>query len=125
MLALHFRGLLGSDSRVGPADFFRIEGRVMRGGPAGDPMAHYTAQRLWRVGDRHFVRFEPSAPLVVQFEDAEGVQRQRAGPFRRFYGVDGMQYANDEAFVRFEPAVGLWQDCEAGRFWRALILHPA
>ena len=89
MLALRFEHPgQGEALTVGPAPYFRIEGRSLRAGPADEEVGHYEGG-AWHLGERTFLTATAESPARVHFEGDGEPCAGAHGPFAQVRLVDG------------------------------------
>ena len=122
MLHLQFKGEGHSHViSIGPAPAFRVSGNFIRDAHSGEILATYR-NHFWDVGGKFFTRYDCHQRVSIHFEDAEGGQTERYGPFESLWVADGSLYAAKKLFAKFIDPTLMWHNHETDTFWPVLVL---
>lgn len=123
MLRLHFYTPASpAFESIEPAPFFRLIGSMLCRGPHNESIATY--DKRWLLADGECVRAESMDPVVIYFEDNAGRASSAFGPFKEFYVVDGVAWADARVLARFDPTTQLWHPPKAQDGWASLLIAP-
>jgi len=114
--------LLGSRVTLGPAPWFRFDGKVIREGPLQSPVAELHNHQ-WNAKGRHFVQLRADgAHPRVRF-DAEGERPSvEYGPFEELHWTDGAMYADGDLLAKFDDVTQQWICMATKEVWPVMVL---
>ncbi|WP_434130514.1 hypothetical protein [Methylocaldum sp. GT1BB] len=124
MIRLTFdSGAGGRPEQIGPAPWFRVGGNAIRQGPQGSIVAAYR-NHFWETQGRHFTRYDCKEPVRISFENATGEPSEWFGPFAYVSCVDGVVYAEEQLFAKFQEETVIWHCYSTDTYWPVLMLSP-
>jgi hypothetical protein len=125
MIQLRFNSLSGTDPLiVGPAPFFRIDGRLLRQGPDCDLVGRYFDHH-WEVGGRYVSSHECRERNCVRFEDHAGSVWKVYGPFQEVRFPNGSCYADGELLAELIEDTDQWLHRGDRTKWPVIVISPA
>ena len=125
MIQLRFNSMAGNNPAVvGPAPFFRIEGRLLSRGPGRDVVGRYYDHH-WEMGGRYVSSYECVDAVLLHFEGAGGELSKSYGPFQQLRFPNGSCYAGRSLFAEFIEEQALWVHLAALTKWPVIGISPA
>ena len=124
MLYLRFSNTAGTITRHGPYSALRIGGNFMRTTEQLRVVAEYH-RHCWHLEGRAYTRYECDDPVIIRFENSEGLHSEQVGPIGRHFAADGTLYTEDALFARFHDETQLWQYYATETYWPILLLESA
>jgi hypothetical protein len=122
MLELQFIGINPIHrASIGPVASFRVAGNFIRNADTSEILARYL-NHFWHVEAMFFTRYDCSGPVFMHFEDLEGGETPRYGPFDHLSVADGSVHHDDKLVAKFIDPTLLWHDIESDTYWQNLIL---